>query len=211
MSDSFNHSGCQQIMKRAMDLFIAAVALILLSPVFLCLILMITRDGGPAFYAQRRIGKNGKTFQCWKFRSMVLNADQVLADLLAKDPKTKAEWEKDFKLKDDPRITKIGHFLRKTSLDEIPQFYNVLRGEMSIVGPRPIVDAERAYYGDKFHYYLSVAPGITGLWQISGRNDVSYDQRVSMDCSYVQNWSNLKDMDIIIKTFGVVLKGKGAY
>ena len=172
---------------------------------------MIKKDGGPAFYGHTRVGQNGRPFKCWKFRSMRVDAEQVLAEILEKDSEARAEWERDFKLKNDPRITKIGDFIRKTSLDEFPQFYNVLRGDMSLVGPRPIVEDERKYYGDKFDYYLSVKPGITGLWQVSGRNDTTYDERVSLDAEYVQNWSLWLDIKTILKTFYVVIARKGAY
>jgi undecaprenyl-phosphate galactose phosphotransferase len=171
----------------------------------------VRSDGGPAFYFQNRIGKNGKAFKCWKFRSMVTNADQILKEILEKDPVAREEYARDYKLKDDPRITKVGHFLRKSSLDEIPQLYNVLKGEMSLVGPRPVVKAEEVYYGDKFEQYMAVRPGITGLWQVSGRNDVSYDQRVALDVWYVQNWSVWTDLVILFKTTFVVLYRKGAY
>ena len=142
---------------------------------------------------------------------MVTNSEEVLKHILETDPAAREEWAKDFKLKNDPRITKIGNFLRKSSLDEIPQLYNVLCGEMSIVGPRPVVKAEEVYYGDSFANYKSVRPGITGLWQVSGRNDVTYEQRVSLDNWYVENWSVWNDLVIIFKTSFVVLYRKGAY
>lgn len=200
-----------RLSKAALDRVGAALGLILLSPVFLILMMKVRKDGGPAFYAQRRIGQNGKEFRCWKFRSMIVNADDVLQDYLDKNPAAKEEYAKDFKLKDDPRITPVGHILRKSSLDEIPQLYNVLIGEMSLVGPRPIVQAEAHYYQDQFKYYLAVRPGITGLWQVSGRNDISYAQRVSLDAWYVENWSIWNDIVIILKTIYVVLVRKGAY
>ncbi len=197
--------------KMLMDRLGAMVGLFLLAPVFLIVYLKVRSDGGPAFYFQNRVGKDGKPFKCWKFRSMVVNADQVLKEILDKDPEARAEYAKDFKLKNDPRITKFGHFIRKSSLDEIPQLYNVLKGEMSLVGPRPVVKAEEVYYGDKFEQYTAVRPGITGLWQVSGRNDVSYEQRVALDTWYVQNWSVWTDIVIIFKTTFVVLYRKGAY
>ncbi len=199
------------LIKGALDRVMAAAGLLLLAPVFAVLIYSVRKDGGPAFYNQLRIGKNGRMFKCWKFRSMVVNADKVLQDILENDENARVEWSRDFKLKNDPRITKIGDFLRKSSMDEIPQLYNVLRGDMSMVGPRPIVNAERAYYGENLKDYLSIRPGITGLWQISGRNDVSYEQRVALDCWYAQNWSLWNDIVIIFKTTFVVLKRKGAY
>lgn len=189
----------------------AFFALLLLSPVFLVLIFRVKKDGGPAFYAQERIGKNGKPFKCWKFRSMIVNSDEALEKYLAENPEAAAEYARDFKLKEDPRVTPVGHLLRKTSLDEIPQFYNVLKGEMSLVGPRPIVQKETHYYQDKLSYYMAVKPGVTGLWQVSGRNDISYQQRVSMDVWYVENWSLWNDIVIFFETVYVVLARKGAY
>lgn len=200
-----------RLLKMIMDRGMALLALVMLAPVFAVLYIVVKKDGGPAFYFQNRLGKNGKMFKCWKFRSMITNADVVLKEILENDADAREEYARDFKLKNDPRITKIGHFLRKSSLDEIPQLYNVLRGEMSIVGPRPIVQAEEGFYGDKFEYYLSVRPGITGLWQVSGRNDVSYEQRVALDTWYVENWSIWNDLVIIFKTTFVVLYRKGAY
>jgi Undecaprenyl-phosphate galactose phosphotransferase WbaP len=197
--------------KRIFDLVAATILLIILSPLFLILIYLIRRDGGKAFYGHTRVGKNGKLFKCLKFRSMRSDADKVLKDLLENDPVARAEWDKDFKLKNDPRITAVGHFLRKTSLDELPQLINVLKHEMSLVGPRPIVTAELERYGDYVNLYLQVLPGITGLWQVSGRNDTSYDQRVSLDAWYVQNWSMWYDIAILFKTVNVVVNRRGAY
>lgn len=200
-----------KILKYITDKVGAFIAIILLAPVFLALALRVRKDGGPAFYSQVRVGKNGVPFKCWKFRSMIINSDEALKTYLAENPQAAAEYERDFKLKDDPRITPIGHFLRKTSLDEIPQFYNVLKGEMSLVGPRPIVEKETHYYEDKLSYYLAVKPGVTGLWQVSGRNDISYQQRVSLDVWYVENWSLWNDIVIFLETIYVVLARKGAY
>ncbi len=189
----------------------AALALLALSPVFLVLCFMVKRDGGPAFYGQKRIGRNGATFKCWKFRSMVMNSAEILEQILATDPVAKAEYEADFKLKNDPRITKIGHVLRKTSLDELPQLWNVLVGEMSLVGPRPVTAAETLNYGQALKDYLSVRPGMTGLWQISGRNDVTYAERVQLDSEYVKTQSFWGDIAIMIKTVLVMLNRRGAY
>ena len=197
--------------KDVMDKTGAALALVLLSPLFLILAWKIKKDGGPAFYGHTRIGKDGKSFKCWKFRSMVMNSQEILKDLLEKDPAAREEFEKNFKLKNDPRITKVGQFLRKTSLDEIPQLFNVLSGEMSLVGPRPVVEAERSYYADNIHYYTAVKPGITGLWQVSGRSDTGYVQRVQLDCTYVKDWSLWNDIVILFKTVYVVVARKGAY
>lgn len=200
-----------RVTKSMLDRAGAAIGLILLAPVFLVLARNVKQDGGPAFYNQIRIGRDGKKFKCWKFRSMIVNADKVLEDYLAENPDARAEYQRDFKLKNDPRITSIGDILRKTSLDEIPQLYNVLKGDMSLVGPRPIVDKEVHHYADKFDHYLSVRPGITGLWQVSGRNDISYDERVALDVWYVDNWNVWNDIVIVLKTVYVVLARKGAY
>ena len=198
-------------LKALLDKVGAATALLVFSPVFLGLAWVIRRDGGPAFYGHTRIGKGGRPFKCWKFRSMVTNSQEVLRDLLARDPAARAEYERDFKLKNDPRVTKIGALLRKTSLDEIPQLFNVLRGEMSLMGPRPIVEAERKYYEENINDYVSVKPGMTGLWQVSGRSDTGYDRRVYLDSWYVKNWSLWNDIIIVFKTVLVVLKRQGAY
>lgn len=194
-----------------MDISGALAALIIFSPFFLVIYVLVKRDGGPAFYGHTRIGKGGKSFKCWKFRSMRPDADAVLQELLENDPAARAEWERDFKLRHDPRVTKIGAFLRKTSLDEWPQFYNVLCGEMSLVGPRPVVEDERKYYGAYWKDYLAVKPGITGLWQVSGRNDTGYKRRVVLDRAYVRRWSAWKDIAIIFKTAKVMLVRDGAY
>lgn len=201
------HRAC----KRVFDLVVASLLLVLLSPVLLALAWLVKRDGGPAFFGHKRIGQGGKTFKCWKFRSMVVNAQEVLQELLATSAEARAEWEKEFKLKNDPRISRIGHFTRKTSLDELPQLWNVIKGEMSLVGPRPVIQAELERYGDDVTYYLEACPGVTGLWQVSGRNDVDYDTRVYLDAWYVKNWSLWTDISILFKTMGVVLRRDGAY
>lgn len=200
-----------KLLKRMMDIVCSIILIIILSPVLFYLYLTIRKDGGNAIYAHPRVGQNGKIFNCLKFRSMVLNSKEVLEELLANDPEARAEWEKDFKLKNDPRITKIGTFIRKTSLDELPQLFNVLKGEMSLVGPRPIVKEELERYHEDVDYYLMAKPGMTGLWQVSGRNDVDYDTRVYFDSWYVKNWSLWNDIVILFKTVGVVLKRDGAY
>lgn len=198
-------------LKSATDFFGAVFALVLCSPVFLIVIPKIRKDGGSAFYGHTRVGKNGKPFKCWKFRSMAANGDEILKQYLENNPEVQAEWDRDFKLKDDPRVTKIGNFLRKTSLDELPQFWNVLKGEMSLVGPRPVVEKERKFYGDAFADYMSVKPGVTGLWQVNGRNNTTYEERVAMDVEYVRNWSLGRDIVILFKTVYVVITGHGAY
>ncbi|MDG2941705.1 undecaprenyl-phosphate galactose phosphotransferase WbaP [Bisgaard Taxon 10/6] len=200
-----------RFMKRTMDILGSLIIITLLSPVLLYLYFSVKKDGGNAIYGHPRIGRNGRTFKCLKFRSMVVNSKEVLEELLAKDPEARAEWEKDFKLKNDPRITKIGAFIRKTSLDELPQLFNVLKGEMSLVGPRPIVKEELERYQEDVDYYLMAKPGMTGLWQVSGRNDVDYDTRVYFDSWYVKNWSLWNDIAILFKTVNVVLNRDGAY
>ncbi len=200
-----------KLLKNIIDRTGAFFGILALSPIFLYVAYKVKQDGGSAFYGHTRIGKGGKSFKCWKFRSMVVNSQEILEELLANDPEAKAEWDKDFKLKNDPRITKIGDFIRKTSIDELPQLFNVLMGEMSLVGPRPIVKDETKYYGDLIDAYYSVRPGITGLWQVSGRNDITYDQRVYLDRWYVRHWSIWTDMVIIIKTIFVVSNRTGAY
>ena len=169
-------------------------------------------DGGNIIYGHERVGKDGKKFKVLKFRSMYMDADKKLKEILKNDPKAKEEWAKTFKLKNDPRITPIGKFLRKTSLDELPQFINVLKGEMSIVGPRPVVEEELIkYYKDKAKMYKSVKPGVTGYWQVEGRSDTDYNERIEMDEYYVNNQSFLLDLKIILKTIKVMFSGKGAY
>jgi exopolysaccharide production protein ExoY len=168
--------------------------------------------GSPVIYGHRRIGRDGREFKCYKFRSMVPNADEVLAQLLASDPAAREEWQRDFKLKNDPRVTGVGRFIRKTSFDEFPQLWNVLKGEMSIVGPRPVVRKELdTYYGFGRSHYESVKPGLTGLWQVSGRNDMAYDERVNLDCQYVETWGLWSDFVIVMRTVGVMFGRRGAY
>ena len=200
-----------QFVKRVFDIMCSALGLVLLSPLLLYIALRVRATGRQVIFAHERVGRRGETFSCYKFRTMVPDADRVLADLVARDPNARAEWERDFKLKDDPRITAIGRFLRATSLDELPQLWNVLRGEMSLVGPRPVVNAELGRYGDALRYYLGSRPGITGLWQISGRNDLDYPERVALDAWYIKNWSLWYDVVILVKTIGVVLEREGAY
>ena len=197
--------------KRLFDIVGSAFLLLLLSPLFAYVAYKVSRDGGSAFFGHVRVGQDGRKFKCYKFRSMVANAQEVLKDLLERDPVARAEWEKDFKLKNDPRINQIGHFLRRTSLDELPQLWNVLKGEMSLVGPRPVVHAELERYGDDVVYYLMTKPGLTGLWQVSGRNDVDYATRVYFDTWYVKNWSLWTDIVILFKTISVVVARRGAY
>jgi exopolysaccharide production protein ExoY len=197
---------------RAIDIVIAAAVLLFTLPLFTVLAIAIRlNDGGPAFFGHERLGLNGRSFRCLKFRSMVVDAEQRLQALLASDPAAAREWARDQKLRKDPRITAFGAFLRKSSLDELPQLLNVLRGEMSIVGPRPIVASEIVRYGRSYRHYCSVRPGITGLWQVTGRSNVSYQRRVALDRLYVQSKSLPVDMKILLKTIPAVLVRNGSY
>ena len=190
---------------------IAAVLLLLLSPMMLGVALLIWRcDGSPILFGHYRVRQNGKLFRCLKFRTMYRESQQMLADLLERDADARAQWERDQKLADDPRVTPVGRFLRRTSLDELPQLINVLRGEMSLVGPRPITVAELTRYGRVRWHYLSVRPGMTGLWQVSGRNNTSYDERVALDRRYVEERSVWMNLQILLKTVKVVVARDGA-
>ena len=203
-----------EFFKRLFDIAFSLSVLILFSPIYMILALLIAiRSKGPIFYVQERVGKNYRNFNCIKFRTMVNNADEILVEMMATSPNLREEFEDNFKLKKDPRITKIGHFLRITSLDEFPQFWNVLKGDMSVVGPRPLVAEELPKYGDYINHVLTIRPGITGLWQVSGRNDIPYPQRVQMDLRYVNIRNFWLDLRIILKTINVVImpKNKGAY
>jgi Undecaprenyl-phosphate galactose phosphotransferase WbaP len=202
----------QTVVKRLVDLTIALalLPLILVMIAVLAVLIKLT-SRGPVFYFQRRIGLNGRHFKAYKFRTMVPDADAVLQEHLKDCPRRREEWNQNHKLKDDPRITLLGRIMRKTSLDELPQIFNILRGEMSLVGPRPIVDEEVAKYADQFADYCQVLPGVTGLWQISGRNNTSYEERVAYDTFYVRNWSPWFDLYILYRTLRVVITGEGAY
>ena len=198
--------------KRLLDLLLSALGIVVLSPVLLVLVIAIKLDSpGPVLFRQKRVGIHKTHFHILKFRTMYRNADDILEEILENDPVLKKEWLSKFKLTDDPRITPLGKFLRKTSLDELPQFWNVLTGDMAIIGPRPIVEAEKHYYGANFHVFSVVKPGITGLWQISGRNDLDYSERVNLDVYYVRNWSLWLDYFIFLKTIVNVLARRGAY
>jgi lipopolysaccharide/colanic/teichoic acid biosynthesis glycosyltransferase len=199
-------------LKRGLDIVGALAGLLITAPVLLLLALAVRRDGGPVLYGHRRIGANDRPFKCLKFRTMVVNADRMLADHLAASPLAAAEWAHHRKLTNDPRVTRIGAILRKTSLDELPQLINVLRGEMSLVGPRPVVSDElREHYGPTGRFvYSAMRPGITGLWQISGRSDTSYRERVTLDIAYGRNWSLLLDIKILVRTLPAVLTRRGA-
>ncbi|RAK50708.1 sugar transferase [Phenylobacterium deserti] len=201
-----------QALTSSMNILVALAALIFLAPLMIAVAIAVyAQDGGPVLFAHRRIGRNGRYFYCFKFRSMAADAEERLAKLLSTDPVARAEWEKDHKLRNDPRVTRLGAFLRKSSLDELPQLFNVLRGEMSLVGPRPIVEAEIAKYGRRFRQYCTVKPGITGLWQVSGRNDTTYTQRVAMDCVYAKRRNFLLDAYVLAATVPAVLSRRGSY
>ncbi|MDM9380631.1 sugar transferase [Chlorogloeopsis sp. ULAP01] len=200
--------------KRLFDIIFSLSVLILFSPVYLILASLIAlSSNGPIFYVQERVGKNYKSFNCIKFRTMVSNADEILMQMMDTSPELRKEFESSFKLKHDPRITKIGKFLRITSLDEFPQFWNVLKGDMSVVGPRPLVSEELPKYGCHIDEILTIRPGITGLWQVSGRNDIPYPRRVQIDLHYVKFRNLWLDLWIILKTVRVVVlpKDNGAY
>ncbi|WP_082015826.1 sugar transferase [Leisingera sp. ANG-M7] len=195
--------------KRVFDTGFALLLLPVLAPVILLLWILARRDGGPGFFGHTRVGRDGRLFKCWKVRSMVADAEARLQAHLDADPAAAAEWERDHKLANDPRISRLGHVLRKTSLDELPQIWNVLKGEMSFVGPRPIVTRELAKYGSSAPAYLAQTPGITGLWQVSGRNDVSYEERVALDVAYLRRRSFPGDLQIILRTGSAVLGRTG--
>lgn len=200
------------ITKRLFDIIVGTIIFIALLPIIAVIAIAIKVDSpGPVIFAHKRVGHKGKYFSCYKFRSMVNDADVLLQDLLAKDPWLREEWEKDFKLREDPRLTRVGRFLRKTSLDELPQIFNVMKGEMSLVGPRPIVTDEIDKFDEYIREYYMVLPGMTGLWVVSGRNDIEYQERVEMETWYVHNWSLWLDISIMFRTIPVVMQRKGAY
>jgi exopolysaccharide production protein ExoY len=200
-------------LKRIFDIFFSASALAILSPLFLVLTILIRcTSQGNAIYYQTRIGRGGAPFRCYKFRTMYQNADAILQTILANDPEKQKEWKAAHKLKNDPRVTPIGSFLRKSSLDELPQFWNVLKGDLSVVGPRPVVQEEiLAHFGPKAQKIFSVRPGITGLWQISGRSDTTYSQRIILDEHYVDHRSFFGDLKILALTIPSMFYKKGAY
>lgn len=198
--------------KYSFDFICTLMGTVIISPLLLLIATWIYFDSpGPVIFKHIRIGKNGKAFGCYKFRTMCMDADKKLAELLANDADVRAEWERDFKLKNDPRVTKVGKFLRKTSLDELPQIFNVLKGEMSLVGPRPVVEEELEKYGEYLDDYLMVRPGITGMWQVNGRSNTTYEKRVHMDSWYVRNWSIWIDIMLLWRTVRSVIKCEGAY
>ena len=216
--DSRFRSGCETpppiggAFKRGFDITCALTGIALLSPLLLMLAMLVKfSDGGRIVYGHARIGRNGNVFRCLKFRTMVENGDEVLAAHFARNPQDREEWIATRKLQNDPRVTRVGAVLRKLSLDELPQIFNILRGEMSFVGPRPVVSDELELYGTSANYYLKSRPGLTGLWQVSGRNDVSYGTRVAFDRHYVENWSFVFDLKIIMKTVPAVFSSRGSY
>lgn len=203
------YTGAANVIKRLLDIIGSLCALIISSPILLGVAIAIKLDdGGPVFFSQTRIGLHGKPFKMYKFRSMVTNAEELKKKLAEE---TGQEDRFIFKMKDDPRITKVGHFIRKTSLDEFPQFYNVLKGDMSLVGPRPALPEEVARYGSLYSARLLVKPGITGPWQVSGRSDLSQEQSEYLDVSYIENWSIAGDLAILAKTVMVIFTGRGSY
>jgi undecaprenyl-phosphate galactose phosphotransferase len=199
-----------EIAKRLTDIIGALTLALLLSPFLLLVGLLLAHDRGPIIYSHSRTGRHGKSFGCLKFRTMVPNADDVLRHLLHDDPQLKVEWMRDQKLRNDPRVTVIGRFLRRTSLDELPQLWNVLKGDMSLVGPRPVVREEWQRYGRRLDSYLAAKPGVTGLWQVMGRSDSCYRRRVALDSYYVRKRSLLLDVIILLRTVKVVFQGRGA-
>ncbi len=222
--NSINHKGmalyiknkllhqAERNIKEFFDKLLSIFLVFIFLPVFIVLyIVVFISSKGKPIYKQRRVGIGGKLFNIYKFRTMRVDADTTLEEMLENDPKLKAEWDREFKLKDDPRVTAVGKFLRRTSLDELPQLYNVFQGKMSLVGPRPIIKDEIKMYGEYFNYFTAVKPGITGLWQVSGRNDISYDERVRLDVWYVRNWSIELDIMILVKTAAIILSKKGSY
>ena len=210
--DARDHHPTGLVAQRILDIIVAVSAIIALAPLMLTLAVLIWAcDGGPALFGHVRVGRMGRLFCCWKFRSMVVDADERLAEHLANDPEARAQWEASHKLRRDPRLTRLGGFLRASSLDELPQLWNVLVGEMSIVGPRPIVIAEIDRYKSSFAAYCACRPGITGLWQVSGRSDLSYDERVAFDTNYSESRSLLLDIQIMLLTVPAVLARRGSY
>ena len=197
--------------KRVFDLALGLAVLPVIA-VMVGLLYLVVRavDGHPVFFSQMRVGRGGVMFRCWKLRTMTPDAEARLENILARDPEAAREWRETQKLQNDPRVTRLGRILRKTSLDELPQLYNVLRGEMSLVGPRPIVRDEISRYGEDFDFYSAVRPGVTGLWQVSGRSAVSYERRVELDRRYAETWTIGGDVLIILKTAGAVLSGRGS-
>jgi undecaprenyl-phosphate galactose phosphotransferase len=203
---SFEHA-----LKRLLDIIGSLLLAVLFSPLMALVFVVAALSGASPLFRHKRVGRDGKMFSCLKFRTMVPDAEAILADILANSPEQRDEWERDHKLKDDPRVTRVGKFLRSTSLDELPQLWNVVKGEMSLVGPRPVTREELLRYGRNAVIYMLVRPGVTGLWQVSGRNNAEYRKRVAMDVCYVKNQSAVLDTWILMKTVIVVVTRHGAY
>ena len=201
----------ERFLKRSFDILGTLLLAVVFSPLIATIVVIMRRGGGTPIFRHRRVGRNGELFECLKFRTMVPNAEQVLRELLATDHCLREEWDRNHKLRDDPRVTRLGKFLRCTSLDELPQLWNVFKGEMSLVGPRPVTREELLRYGRNMLLYMMVKPGITGLWQVSGRSNTDYRRRVAIDVCYVRNQSVLLDIWILLKTTLVVLGRRGAY
>lgn len=203
----------KRVVKRGIDIVGALIFFLLFGGIYAAVwVGVLCTTGAPAIYRHRRMGRGGHSFDCLKFRSMVPNSEDVLRELLENDAAAREEWNQTFKLRADPRVTRFGRFIRKTSLDELPQFWNVLRGDMSLVGPRPVVQKElENFYGPAAQVYSLVKPGITGPWQVGGRSDLSYPERIALDCGYARNWSIFGDFKILWKTVKVVLTGHGSY
>ena len=203
---------CGGALKRAFDIVVSLTAIIILSPLLLLVALAVRlSDGGPALFGHTRVGFSGKSFKCWKFRSMIPNSDAIFKQYLADNPDAAREWRQNQKVQNDPRVTPLGFFLRKYSIDELPQLFNILMGDMSFVGPRPIQRSEYGKYGYSLRHYMSTRPGLTGLWQISGRSNSTYQKRVAFDRYYVMHWGMLTDVVLIIKTVPVAITGTGSY
>jgi exopolysaccharide production protein ExoY len=203
--------GVGERLRRCADRLIALLLLVAFSPLMLAFALLIRQGGGPATFAHYRVGSNGRLFRCFKFRTMCVDAERALREVLETDAALREEWRRTFKLQNDPRVTPVGRWLRRSSLDELPQLLNVLRGEMALVGPRPITLTELRLYGPTRWQYLSVLPGMTGLWQVSGRSDLSWEDSVRLDLSYVENWSITADLVILWRTLRAGVARRGAY
>lgn len=211
-SDLHEVNPCGGMSKRVFDLILAAISITVLSPLLIILAITVRfSDGGPAMFGHTRVGFSGKPFKCWKFRSMAPNSEALLQQHLAANPEAAQEWKLNQKFQNDPRVTPLGYFIRKYSIDELPQLFNILTGDMSFVGPRPIQRSESEKYGRSLRHYLRSRPGLTGLWQISGRSDSTYKKRVVFDRYYVTHWSMLTDLVLIFKTVPVAITGSGSY
>lgn len=206
---SFRTSARKDLAKRIFDILVSLIILPIVAVIVAIAYVIVRQEGSSGFFGHTRIGRRGVAFKCWKIRTMVPDAEERLQILLANDPSVREEWEQNRKLRNDPRVTRMGHFLRKASIDELPQIWNVLKGEMSLVGPRPVTEAELECYGSAQHIYKTMRPGVTGLWQVSGRNDVSYDRRIQLDKEYGRTSDLRTDLRILVQTVLVVLRRTG--